>query len=140
VVLAFETGVNQKLKPRILAIDDDPGVGILLCRVFEEIGRYAMTFESDPYRAMQTARAFRPDILIIDINMPGKTGMQLALEIRSEPWLRYRPIVFFTGLATWEKPSGWETGIAPTEFLPKGVPTQTIINTVDRLAAAIGLQ
>lgn len=96
-----------------------------------------MTFEGEPFRALETARRFRPDILLIDINMPGKTGIQLALEMRAEPWLRYRPIVFFTGIATREEPLALKLGDGPTEFLAKGVPTQTIIDTIDRLVELV---
>jgi CheY-like chemotaxis protein len=124
-----------KLKTRILSIDDDPGVGVLLKRVFEETGRYTVAGETDAFRALSQARAFRPDILLIDINMPGQSGIQIAVQLRAEPWLRYRPIVFFTGLETRETPRTLALGDGPTEFLAKGVPTTMIVAAVDRLLA-----
>src|SRR5882757_8843657 len=90
----------SKLKPRILSIDDEPGVGMLLKSIFEETGRFTVAVENDPFRAVWQARAFKPDILLIDINMPGQTGIEIAVQLRAEPWLRFRPIVFFTGLET----------------------------------------
>jgi CheY-like chemotaxis protein len=94
-----------KLKPRVLCIDDDPGIGVLMSRLFEETGRFHFTFETEPFGAVGLARKFRPDLLILDINMPGQTGIQVASHLRSEPWLRYRPIVLFTALPTLEIPT-----------------------------------
>jgi two-component system alkaline phosphatase synthesis response regulator PhoP len=125
-----------KLKQRILTIDDEPGVGILLKRVLEETGLYSVASESDAFRAVWRARAFRPDILLIDINMPGQTGIEIALQLRSEPWLRFRPIIFFTGLETRETPRALELGDGLTEFLAKGVSSETVIATVGRLLAS----
>jgi CheY-like chemotaxis protein len=125
-----------KLKQRILTIDDEPGVGILLKRVFEETGRFAVASETDAFRAVGQARAFRPDILLIDVNMPGQTGIEIAVQIRAEPWLRYRPIIFFTGLETRATPRLLSLGDGATEFLAKGATSETIIATVDRLLAA----
>ncbi len=127
--------MSRQLKPRILAVDDEPGVGALLSRIFEETGRYHITVEGDPFRAVERARAVRPDVLLIDINMPGKTGIEIAMQLRAEPWLRYRPIIFFTGLTTRETPLALQLGDGLTEFLAKGVSPETIVATVDRMLA-----
>jgi CheY-like chemotaxis protein len=127
--------MSRQLKRRVLAVDDEPAVGILLSRIFEETGRYTVAVESDPFRAIERARTVRPDVLLIDINMPGKTGIEIATQIRAEPWLRYRPIIFFTGLTTREKPLALELGDGLTEFLAKGVSPEGIVATVDRMLA-----
>jgi CheY-like chemotaxis protein len=127
-----------KLKPRVLCIDDDPGIGVLLTRLFEDTGRFHFTFETEPFRAVELARKFRPDLLMLDINMPGQTGIQIATQLRNEPWLRYRPIVLFTGLATREIPTVLQLADSPTEFLAKGVPTRVIVAMIDRLLGGIG--
>ena len=123
----------MRLRPRILCIDDDPGIGTLLSRLFEEEGHYHFAFEADPFRAVTEARRFRPDLLLIDVNMPGQTGIQVATLLRNEPWLRYRPIILFTGLSTRDQPSSLTLGDGPTEFLAKGVSNETILATIHRL-------
>lgn len=114
-------------------MDDDPGIGVLIQRVFEETGRYCVAVEHDALKAVESARLFRPDLLIVDINMPGKTGVELAKQVRSEPWLRYRPIVLFTALAKPGNHLRLALGDGPTEFLSKGVPIEEVLSTVDRL-------
>ena len=125
----------MRLRPRILCIDDDPGIGLLLSRLFEQEGRYHFAFETEPFRAIAEARKFRPDLLFIDVNMPGQNGIEIATQLRSEPWLRYRPIILFTGLSTRDKPKALELGDGPTEYLAKGVSNDTIMAAVDRLLA-----
>ena len=122
----------RKLKRRLLSVDDDPAIGELLVRLFEGTGRYSVAVENEPYRAIESARKFRPDILLLDVNMPGQTGIQLAKQLRSEPWLRYRPIILFTGLPTPQAALRLAMGDGPTEFLQKGVPLVTVLETVDR--------
>ena len=129
--------MTRKLKRRILSVDDDPGIGALLVRLFESTNRYVVAVENEPYRAIDAARKFRPDILLLDVNMPGQTGIQLAKQLRSEPWLRFRPILLFTGLPTPHGALRLAMGDGPTEFLQKGVPISTILETVDRLLSEL---
>jgi CheY-like chemotaxis protein len=132
--IALIRGVNSKLK-RILSVDDDPGIGALIQRVFEATGRYCVAIEQNALNAVESARLFRPDVLIVDVKMPGKTGVELAKQVRSEPWLRYRPIVLFTALAKPGNHLRLAFGDGPTEFLSKGVPVEEVLSTVDRLLA-----
>ena len=125
--------MTRKLKRRILTVDDDPGIGALIVRLFEGTDRYVVTVENEPFRAVEAARKFRPDLLMLDVNMPGQTGIQLAKQLRNEPWLRFRPIILFTGLPTPQGALRVAMGDGPTEFLQKGVPLATILETVDRL-------
>jgi CheY-like chemotaxis protein len=123
----------QKLKPRILVIDDDPSVGVYLSRLFEETGRYSIEVETDSLVAMATASGFRPDLLIVDVFMPGLSGVMLAEQLRCEPQLAACPILFFTGMAAREMPRGVSAGDAPIEYLSKGVSGDELVATVDRL-------
>jgi chemosensory pili system protein ChpA (sensor histidine kinase/response regulator) len=123
----------QRLKPRILVIDDDPSIGVYISRVFGETGRYLVEVETDPIAAMATARLYQPDLLLLDIYMPGLSGLEIAEQLRAEPCLRSRPIIFFTGMETREMPDTPAEDGGPMEYLAKGVSGDEIIATVDRL-------
>ena len=127
--------VNRKLKPRILSIDDDPGIGALLLRLFHGTGRYTVALESEPFQAVETARKFRPDIIILDVNMPGQNGIEIAGRLRAEPWLRYRPILLFTGMPTPLAMQRLALGDGPVDYLHKGTSLDAIIEAADRLLA-----
>ena len=128
--------MSSKFKPRILAIDDDPGIGALLIRLLGASGRYLVSFENDPRKAVEAARHFRPDLILLDVNMPGQSGVEIADRLRDEPWLRYRPIILFSGMPMFQISLRLLLGDGPMEFLQKGVPLDAIIQTVDRLVMA----
>jgi CheY-like chemotaxis protein len=45
--------------------------------------------DTEPYSALARSKMFKPDLLIVDVNMPGMTGIEFARAIRKEPWLRH---------------------------------------------------
>ena len=126
----------QRLKPRILVIDDDPNIGVYISRLFGDTGRYLVEVETDPIVAMATARLYQPDLLLLDIYMPGLSGLEIAEQLRAEPCLSSRPIIFFTGMTTREMPDTPTDKGGPMEYLGKGATGDEIIATVDRLLLA----
>lgn len=131
----FYRSVLQQLKPRILVVDDEPAIGELLRSYFERTGEYLVATETNPYAALKRAQVFRPDLMILDVNMPGVTGLDVARAIRQEPWLRYRPIIFYTGMSQREKECYRAGGEAPTVFLLKGASLQDVHTVVEQLVA-----
>lgn len=124
-----------QLKPRILCIDDEFSVGDLLRSFLERTGDFLVEVETNAFRAVDHARIFKPDVILMDVKMPGRSGIDLVREIRETPWLRHRPIIFLSGVPNVEEPS-LKAGLGgPTEFLQKGVPLSVIEQTIRRLAA-----
>jgi CheY-like chemotaxis protein len=56
--------------------------------------------ENDASRAHQTARNFRPDLILLDIVMPETDGGEVAARIQADPELQETPIIFLTALVT----------------------------------------
>jgi CheY-like chemotaxis protein len=133
--LCYFKCVFRQLKPRVLCIDDELMVGQFVQDALERTGEFIVKTETDPFAALDTARAFRPDVLFIDINMPGRDGLAVARQIRQEPWLRHRPIIFFSGMSEKAEAALKAAGDGPTEFLQKGVPLSVIVETVQRVAS-----
>ena len=121
------------LKPRILCIDDEAAVGEFLKCMLESTGDFHVEVETKAIGAVGHARQFRPDLVILDIKMPGPDGFALARDLRREPWLRHKPIVFYSGMTNTEDAvrKAWQDG--PTEFLEKGVAPPVIEETVRRI-------
>ena len=127
--------VLNHLRPRILIVDDEPSIGAFLRRVIESTGEYLVETQIDPFVAVRRAQIFKPDLLILDVNMPGKSGLDVARAIRGEPWLKYRPIVFYTCIPEAEKECYRAGGEGPTVFLPKGTEVSDILRAIERLVA-----
>ena len=77
----------------VLFVDDDEGFRILCKRIFEDEG-YRVVLAEDGAEAIDALEAESPDVAILDVRMPRKTGLELAEEIRGvNPRI---PIIFYT--------------------------------------------
>ena len=81
---------------RILLVDDDPALRILLKTTFE-VADVAVVEAEDAATARRKIRSARPDVIVLDINMPGTTGLELCAELKGSPATRDIPIVLLTG-------------------------------------------
>jgi len=125
--------MHHPLRPRILCVDDEAPVCELMRCLLERSGDFTVDVETNSKAAMERARLFRPDLVLMDIRMPGVDGFTLARIFRQEPALRHRPILFFSGMPCAEDMVRkiWRTG--PTEYLEKGASADVIEQTVRRI-------
>ncbi|MER3437746.1 MAG: DNA-binding response regulator [Chloroflexota bacterium] len=73
------------LKRRIMLVDDHPMYRRGLRRLLEESGRYQVVAEAENgHQAIHLADIHRPDIVILDVQLPGVTGLKIARVIRKQ--------------------------------------------------------
>lgn len=118
------------MSARILLIDDEPDFTALLAANLEESG-YQVHQVNDPRRAVLEARAFRPDLCIIDLVMPGMDGGDVVNALKAEPLLSYTPVLMLTALVE-ENPDNpdelqMKGGLA---FVSKTSDLQVILNAI----------
>jgi len=89
-----------KEKRRILIVDDDANSTHLVKILLEKTGGYVVLEENDSAVAHQSARTFRPDVILLDIMMPKTDGAEVAAQIEADPELQGTPIIFLTALIT----------------------------------------
>jgi CheY-like chemotaxis protein len=89
-----------KEKPRILIIDNSRDFTQSAKLALERSGRYSVWEENEATKAHQTAQRVKPDLILLDIVMPGTDGGEVAAQIESDPTLHQTPIVFLTALVT----------------------------------------
>src|SRR6266516_2682292 len=89
-----------KEKRRILIVDDDSDSTHLVKILLEKTGSYVVLEENDSAAAHQSARSFRPDLILMDIMMPKTDGAELAVQIEADPELQGTPIIVLTALIT----------------------------------------
>jgi CheY-like chemotaxis protein/phosphoribosyl 1,2-cyclic phosphodiesterase len=94
VALAKGVGVAPAT---ILLVDDDPDILRLLTMTLRPEG-YRLLSATDGNAALEIARAERPDLLLLDWNMPGRNGLEVcrALRAESDPDFRDVPVVLLT--------------------------------------------
>ncbi|MDY6938771.1 MAG: response regulator [Cyanobacteriota bacterium] len=83
-------------RPRILAVDDDPLILKVLQRFLIPWGIELHTLE-DPRQFWQTLEATVPDLLILDVQMPHITGIELCQVVRNDSIWNQLPILFLSG-------------------------------------------
>jgi two-component system OmpR family response regulator len=114
-------------KVQILVVDDDPKLTGLVRIILERVGGFLVREENRSYAAVTTAREFHPDLIILDVDMPGRDGGDVAAELRTDPSFCNTPIMFLTSLA--EK-AGLHAG---TQILAKPFDPQELVRTVCKL-------
>jgi CheY-like chemotaxis protein len=122
-------------KARVLVVDDEPALSALVRISLEETGLYEVMVENFSYQALATARRFRPDVIVLDVNMPGKDGGDVAAEIRADADLAGTPILFFTSLVSAEEAEEREPSGKAKQFLSKKADPAVLIRTITTVLA-----
>jgi DNA-binding response OmpR family regulator len=122
-------------KTRILIVDDDVNLSRLSAMILEESGAYEVLTEKDSRRALTVARQFRPELMLFDVDMPDKSGGDLAAEASNDPVLRTTPILFLTGLLSKSEAGNDQVECGGMPFLAKPVVPEVLLASVGRLLA-----
>lgn len=85
-------------KKKILIVDDEETYARMMKLVLEQTGLYEVEYESKALNAVAKARAFNPDMVLLDVVMPDLDGGDVATRIHAVPQLKDVPIVFLTAL------------------------------------------
>jgi len=94
----------------ILLVDDEPDLIWAIQRSLNFAG-YGTLTAKDGIEALSVARRHFPDLVILDINMPGLDGLEVCRQIRQDPALTATPILFLTHRgATTDRINGLEEG------------------------------
>jgi len=83
---------------RVLVIDDEAPIR-LLCRVNLEAEKMEVLEAADGPTGLEQARAAKPDVILLDVMMPGLDGWQVAEQLLEDERTRSIPIVFLTARA-----------------------------------------
>jgi DNA-binding response OmpR family regulator len=84
--------------PRVLVIDDEAPIR-LLCRVNLEAAKIEVSEAEDGKSGLEVARAERPDVILLDVMMPGMDGWQVFEQLLQDESTAKIPIVFLTARA-----------------------------------------
>lgn len=95
-VLCQMLGRLQADDSRILAVDDDPQVLATLRAVLASRGLELATLD-DPLRFWETLAEVAPDLLVLDVDMPHLSGIELCRVVRNDPRWVSVPVLFLTG-------------------------------------------
>lgn len=96
-------------RPRLLLVDDEPANLQVLRHVLQQ--DYRLLFARDGDKALQLAVQEQPDLILLDVMMPGLSGYQVCSELKSQPATAHIPVVFVTALSeSQDETLGFEAG------------------------------
>jgi adenylate cyclase len=114
--------------PRLLVADDNPlNVDILRTRL--AASGYEVLTATDGERALALAREATPDLLLLDVMMPGVDGLEVCRRLKADPALPFMPVILVTAKADpRDVVAGLDAGA--DEYLPKPVDQAALVARV----------
>jgi DNA-binding response OmpR family regulator len=83
------------MSKKILLVDDDPGQHVIIVPILSKAGYGAVSAKTGE-QAVHLALAERPDLIILDVIMPGIKGRELCRKLKAYDVLRDTPVIFLT--------------------------------------------
>ena len=121
------------MKTRALIVDDDPNLSRLAGVILEQTNLFEIRIETQSTRALAAAKQFQPDIILLDVDMPGKDGGELANDIRADAALSNTRILFLTALVSKNEAGKRPLVCGNSRFLAKPVEPSVLLRTVAQL-------
>src|SRR5438445_41401 len=120
---------------RILIVDDDPVILRLLKVNFEMEGFGVLTAE-DGEQGVTAATDEKPDIILLDVMMPGMNGLQVAEKLRGQATTKDIPIIFVSAKAqSVDIKAGLQTGAV--DYVTKPFDPVELVEKVENLLAQV---
>jgi two-component system OmpR family response regulator len=128
--------VNAEVRPeaRLLVVDDEPNIVELLSASLRYAG-FEVATASGGQQAIEVARTFRPDLLVLDVMMPGLDGFGVVSRLRGEG--QRMPVVFLTARdATEDKVNGLTLG--GDDYITKPFSLEEVIARIRAVLRRVG--
>lgn len=121
---------------KILVVDDEEKFCKMVKSNLEKTGRFQVQTETKGANVLAAAKAFKPDLVFMDIMIPDLGGCEAAVQIRKEPGFESLPIVFLTAIASKDTTEVFGGIIDGRPFtakpvLSKPVKTDKLIKAID---------
>jgi len=125
------SGAPAAGKGTLIVIDDDEQIRSLIVRLVKPMGHSVLEAGSAE-EAHEKLLAAAPDLVLLDMQLPGRSGHELLAEIRADPRTRLVPVVMITGVATHEtKLKAIQAGV--TDFIAKPFSPEELVARVRAL-------
>jgi DNA-binding response OmpR family regulator len=119
------------MRRKILVVEDNPDQLDLIRLVLEKAG-FAIGTAANGTDALIKTRSISPDLIVLDLMLPGLNGFDICETLRKDPLTASVPIIMLTGLCSqFGRLAGLESGA--NEFLTKPFKVEELVSKVDKL-------
>jgi CheY-like chemotaxis protein len=117
------------LRKHVLVVEDDPAIGPLMVDILAEAG-FEVTLATNGPDALKMAAELRPDVITLDLMLPGMSGEQVIQALRADPATRSIPVVIVSAYGP-----GFPSALAAADaYIPKPFDVDDLIEVVESLA------
>jgi CheY-like chemotaxis protein len=121
------------MKKKILVVDDEAALTRMIKLNLERTGNYEVRTENIGGNAIAAVREFQPDLLFLDVMMPGTDGTEIADQLKNEEEFANLKFIFMTAIISKEETDKLGSNIGGNEYLAKPVKTEELIETIERV-------
>ena len=120
-------------RAKILVVDDEPDIRQVI-KLRLELGKYEVLTAEDGRSALSLAEATHPDLILLDVIMPGQTGFEVCRALKDNEATKRIPVVFLTAKGRQDDHmQGTFAGAAG--YLTKPFEAQHLLKTVETVLA-----
>ena len=118
--------------PTLLVVDDEPEINKLVARIFEKRG-YRVNSALDGAEALASVARDRPDLIMLDLNLPKIDGWEVCRRLKSDPATRAIPIIMLTAAHANVDDAQIGLGLGADEYVAKPFVKAVLLHNVERL-------
>jgi two-component system, cell cycle response regulator DivK len=124
----------MKAPPRILVVDDNEAGQLLVCSVLQ-LQEFLVDSAGSAVEVLERLKAHRPDLILMDVQLPGQDGLSLTRQLKADPATAAIPIVALTAHAM---PGDREQALAAgcVGYISKPIDTRTLGDQVREFLSA----
>ena len=119
-------------EPTLLVVDDEPEINKLIARIFEKRG-YRVNSALDGAEALAAVKRQRPDLIMLDLNLPKIDGWEVCRQLKSDPATRAIPIIMLTAAHANVDDAQIGLGLGADEYVAKPFVKAVLLHNVERL-------
>jgi DNA-binding response OmpR family regulator len=116
----------------LLVVDDEPEINKLVARIFEKKG-YRVLTAGDGAEALRMVGADRPDLIMLDLNLPKVDGWEVCRRLKSDPATAKIPIIMLTAAHANVDDAQIGIGLGADEYVAKPFVKAVLLHNVERL-------
>ena len=118
----------------VLVVDDEPEISKMVAKIMEARG-HRVTTAKDGQDALDSVVRDRPDVMILDLNIPKLDGFEVCKRLKTDPATKAIPIVMLTAAYVSVEDATRGVGIGADEYVVKPFLREVLVHNVERLLA-----
>ena len=120
--------MNSPAKPLILSVDDNQVI-VKLIELFLTSSGYRVIIAQDGFKALEILGKVKPDLILLDVMMPGMDGYEVCARLQKSEQTAYIPVIFVTALGE-EQDKARAFSVGAVDYLVKPIKKDVLIDKV----------